>query len=150
MLHAWEKFGLDAAQQEFNIRYDKKHRSPFKQPPLFKQVVKGKIEFLGMVRGKENDKYIEYRNKLWQLAPEFRKEKEVETQSGIAFVVKTEGSSDKKHLDAALSYFKSINKFQDLNIKFKPENGNKELQHYCTQPQRICRNTQLSVFLIVM
>jgi RNA-directed DNA polymerase len=50
MLHAWEKFGLENAEKEFLARYDKKHRSPDKEKPAFAHVVKGKIEFLGMVR----------------------------------------------------------------------------------------------------
>ncbi len=33
MLHAWEKYGLEAAQKEFYSNYDKKHRSP--RNPLY-------------------------------------------------------------------------------------------------------------------
>jgi RNA-directed DNA polymerase len=70
MLHAWEKFGLENAQKEFLEKYDNKHRSPWKRDLSYKKVVKGKIVFLGMVRGKENPIYIKYLKKLRQLAPE--------------------------------------------------------------------------------
>jgi len=67
MLHAWEKFGLEAAEQEYLKRYNKKHRGHFKQAPLFKQVVKGKVEFLGMIRGKDNVIYLRLRGQLERL-----------------------------------------------------------------------------------
>lgn len=70
MLHAWEKFGLEGAQEEFFKHYDKKHRSPLKQPPSFQQVVKGKIEFVGMVKGKGHHVYRGFRKQLRALAPE--------------------------------------------------------------------------------
>ncbi len=52
MLHAWNTYGMEAAEQEFLENHDKKHRSKWKRPPSFKHVVKGKIQYLGMVRGK--------------------------------------------------------------------------------------------------
>lgn len=67
MLHAWDKYGLPAAQQDFLSRWDKKHRGPFKQAPEFGQVVKGKIEFLGMVRGKGHHIYRSFRKQLRDL-----------------------------------------------------------------------------------
>lgn len=54
MLHAWEKHGLANAHREYYKKYDQKPRGPYKSPPSFKQIVKGKIDFLGMVRGHDN------------------------------------------------------------------------------------------------
>jgi len=70
MLHAWRKFGLKDAEKEFLNKYDKKHRSPYKAPPSFRQVVKGKIEFLGMVRGKDDPIYLRFCDQLRKLAPD--------------------------------------------------------------------------------
>jgi RNA-directed DNA polymerase len=74
MLHAWEKFGLENAEAEFLLRYDKKRRSPWKKSPSFALVVKGKIEFLGMVRGKDDPIYLRFRDQLRKLAPGLVKE----------------------------------------------------------------------------
>lgn len=49
MLRAWRVFGYDAAEREFRAQHDNKYR-PF-GPPRFKAVVKGHIDFIGMVRG---------------------------------------------------------------------------------------------------
>jgi len=67
MLHAWERYGLKDAEGEFLKRHDKKHRGPFKRPPSFIQVVKGKIEFLGMVISKEHPVYLRYYHQFRRL-----------------------------------------------------------------------------------
>jgi len=59
MLHAWKKWGYEAAETEFLTRYDRKHRKPEAQPPSFGRVLAGKIAYLGMVRGKASLVYRE-------------------------------------------------------------------------------------------
>jgi RNA-directed DNA polymerase len=53
MLHAWEKYGLEEAQSEFLKRFDKKQYF-HKHQPSFKYIVRGKIEFIGRVRGRDD------------------------------------------------------------------------------------------------
>jgi RNA-directed DNA polymerase len=60
MLHAWAKFGLKAAEKEYQEKYDAKARFSLKNKPTFKQVLRGKIEFIGMVKGKEDTIYRKY------------------------------------------------------------------------------------------
>lgn len=67
MLHAWDTKGLDAAELEHNELYDKKHRNPKSEPPAFKKVVKGKIDYLGMVKGKNNKTYLKYKQQYHML-----------------------------------------------------------------------------------
>ncbi len=69
MLHAWEKYGIEKAHADFVAKYDYKHRPPFKETPLFKYVLKGKIEYVGMVRGKDSYIYSRLTNKLRELDP---------------------------------------------------------------------------------
>lgn len=58
MLHAWRKHGYRNAADEFHHRYDRrKNRSPVKPLPEFHRVVKGKIDFIGMVKGKDDPVY---------------------------------------------------------------------------------------------
>lgn len=70
MLHAWETFGLSAAQLEFESKYDHKHRAAWRSAPSFKKVVKGKIEYLGMIKGNGSLTYLHFLDKLGRLAPE--------------------------------------------------------------------------------
>ena len=69
MLHAWGKFGPEAAQKHFNEKYDHKHRPPWAETPPFQYVVKGKIEYLGMIKGKESSTYLRFLDQLGRLAP---------------------------------------------------------------------------------
>jgi RNA-directed DNA polymerase len=56
MLHAWENYGEAAAQDHFLMRYDRKQRA---QPPKsFRAVLRGKIEFIGFVRGRDDGIYV--------------------------------------------------------------------------------------------
>lgn len=56
MLHAWKIYKHDAAEAHFLDRYDRKHRGPYGDV-RFGAVVKGHIDFLGMVRGLDNRHY---------------------------------------------------------------------------------------------
>ncbi|MCK9614113.1 MAG: reverse transcriptase domain-containing protein [Candidatus Omnitrophica bacterium] len=66
MLHAWEKFGLKDAEREFRQKFAK-CRCPAKQLPSFLEVLKGKIGFLGMVRGKDDPIYYFFNYKYKNL-----------------------------------------------------------------------------------
>jgi RNA-directed DNA polymerase len=67
MLHAWERHGLTNAEAEYHSRYRDKYRSPFKPPPQFIHVLRGKIEFIGMVRGKADHTYTMFLTKYYAL-----------------------------------------------------------------------------------
>ena len=60
MLHAWHRYGLENAHREHLTRFRKKHQGPFMSEPRFENVLRGKIEFLGMVRGSEDSSYQRY------------------------------------------------------------------------------------------
>ncbi|CAK8714446.1 RNA-directed DNA polymerase [Candidatus Electrothrix aarhusensis] len=62
MLHVWEKYGYKAAEYE-HPKYNYKFLCDASYKPSFQKVVKGKIEFIGMVRGKDDSIYIRLNNK---------------------------------------------------------------------------------------
>ena len=75
MLHALKKFGLGKAEDEFKKKpFYKKHRAPFIMHPSFLMVLRGKIEFLGQVRGKSNSTYNRFRKELQDLVPDLVKD----------------------------------------------------------------------------
>lgn len=105
MLHAWEKHGLEKAEQKFWHDYDKrKYRGPYKSKPYFKNVVRGKIEYLGMIRGKDDPLYQRLLGQLRVLAPELAK-KVTKIQpvylQGSQAIVYTEGKTDALILETA-------------------------------------------------
>ena len=57
MLHAWEIYGITNAEKDyFTIYGAKKHRNPELELPSLRQVIRGKIGYIGMVKGKGKDK----------------------------------------------------------------------------------------------
>lgn len=67
MLHAWAKYGLEKAQEEYQSLYYKKQTKPHQHPPRFKKVVQGKINFLRMVKGENDLIYRKFANKYCTL-----------------------------------------------------------------------------------
>jgi hypothetical protein len=68
MLHAWERFGLDDAQREFTERWD--HRRETRRSPetSFRDVLGGRISFIGMVRGVDDVRYRTLRSRFAHLS----------------------------------------------------------------------------------
>ncbi|MCI5166734.1 MAG: hypothetical protein D3903_11725 [Candidatus Electrothrix sp. GM3_4] len=66
MLHAWEKYRYEAAESD-HPKYNYKFLCDDSYKPSFQKVIKGKIEFIGMVRGKNDSIYIRFNNKAKEL-----------------------------------------------------------------------------------
>jgi len=133
MLFAWRKFGLETTQARYLQFYYRRHRNPDYPPPDFRKVVQGKIEFVGMIRGKNNPIYIDLCNRLWKLAPELAKRDDSTGANGNTHdipaqkaLVITEGKTDWKHLKAALISLKEHGLFSKLDISFQEEETPKE------------------------
>jgi RNA-directed DNA polymerase len=82
MLHAWRKYGLESAHEHHVNRYysdpsgqqvaseKEDAEEKWKGPPRFEDVLRGRIEYVGMVRGKDNPIYRKYRARYDELADE--------------------------------------------------------------------------------
>ena len=73
MLHAWRKFGVDEAAAHFFKKFDYKERSleGTGAAGLFKKIVKGRIDYLGMVRGRESRTHLSLLEQYAALQPAF-------------------------------------------------------------------------------
>lgn len=69
MLHAWEKYGHEEAEREFLMRYDRRARNSELNPPVFGRVIQGKLDFLKMVKGRNDLTYRRLWTKLHELDP---------------------------------------------------------------------------------
>ncbi len=56
-LHAWEKYGLEAATETYRAKYAKTVTLPGKDLAPFLDSLRGKIEFVGSARGKDDHLY---------------------------------------------------------------------------------------------
>ena len=69
MLHAWRKHQLVAAENEWKTKYSVAVSAPWGKHPSFAQVLKGKVEYLGMIKGRESLTYLRFLDGLRDLAP---------------------------------------------------------------------------------
>lgn len=103
MLHAWEKYGLQAAEDEhFNLP-DKKHRNPKAKKPAFRYVVLGKIAYLGQVKGHDNKTHKSFKEKYRQLSRRDRNVplRNITIKTEKSLTIYTEGRTDKIILETA-------------------------------------------------
>jgi RNA-directed DNA polymerase len=151
MLHAWEKYGVAAAESEFIQKHDRKGRFPNKRHISFPHIVKGKIEFVGMVRGKESAIYLKFYNQLCKLEPQFIKP-QVISQQPIKLarpMIITDGKTDWKHLEASLTVLKQQGQFTDLELNFHKSEvsaGAISIKIMCIEYSKLPQS-QLTIFI---
>jgi retron-type reverse transcriptase len=69
MIHAWEKFGLDAAGHEHFATHRKGGKTPDNPGRAYRNIVYGQLSFVKMVRGKEDPVFLKLCAKLIDLDP---------------------------------------------------------------------------------
>ena len=134
MLHAWEKYGLEHAESDFFEKYDKRIRVHQNQGS-FQYIVRGKIDFIGAVRGREDEIYLKHLRWLKKLSPNLVSDTKIlsvnniedlnteEIRPKIEFW--TEGKTDIKHLRSAVRYLS--NHITNFNFDFRNCEGSPEL-----------------------
>ena len=126
MLHAWDKFGLQAAEDEHFKKHDNKHRNPKAKKLSFRYVVRGKIAYLGQVKRRDNKTYKGFKDKYRELS---RRDKNIPLRNispkiEKSITVYTEGSTDKLILETA--WKKLYNEeclFTISSVEIKPSVG---------------------------
>ncbi len=72
LFHNWENYGLNKCEEKYREKfYPQKHSKLADGNVSFEQMVKGKISFLGMVRGLDDNIYLKFIGKFAKLAPGF-------------------------------------------------------------------------------
>lgn len=132
MLHAWEKYGLEAAAKEHFEKFDYKHKHPDYPTVSFKNELIGMINYVGQIKGRGNRVYIAlyYRIKKLDSDVKLSVPESIPAPEG-ATVVFCEGKTDPLHLDAALSYFHQQGCFSDLNLFFYKWRADLEINNDC-------------------
>lgn len=141
MLHAWEKYGLKNAEMIFWQKYEKHRHTEF-NPDSFRQVIRGRIEYVGSVRGKDDHLYLKLLRWLSKLAPDLVNETKFdianinessEDQKDLPqVIIWTEGKTDIKHLKSALRWLQNnkITTRYKIEIKFKDDLNDQKQGHW--------------------
>jgi RNA-directed DNA polymerase len=134
ILYVWEVRGLDAAASWYFANHDKKNRPPGKFQPKFQQIVRGKVQYLGAVRGWNDRTYVKFGRKLAALDPSFKLTKRTPSKHPPNFTlhVYVEGRTDKRHLEMALAALQAAGSFRDLRIQIEDKDrGSQDLLKLC-------------------
>ncbi len=152
MFHSWEKFGLDSAQTEYESKYSN-FFNPFGLYPDFRNVLCGKLEFLGYIKGKGDTSFVSFVNKLNHLdsilAKRFMKFLD-DSKELVIPLIYTEGKTDAIHLKAALKALKLGNLHNDVVVEFDgndKEMGGPELKKLCDTVSKTKANLQPLIFI---
>ena len=151
MLQAWGKYGLTSAESEFIQKYDRKGRLATKRHISFPHIVKGKIEFLGMIRGRDSPIYLRLHGQLCMLEPKFIKQQILLLKS-VQLVrpkILREGKTDWKHLEASLANIKQQGKFTDMELdlhKSEDSAGGASIKRMCLEYSKLPQS-QLTIFI---
>ncbi|MBU2609783.1 MAG: RNA-directed DNA polymerase, partial [Chloroflexi bacterium] len=149
ILHAWKKYGLDStAQRYFEIHAGHKYSDSKKYRPPFPKIVLGKIEFIGMVKGKNSSVYRELVRRFANLAPDYVKNVDAGEVLSVEVLVYTEGKTDGKHLSAALRHYQNQKMFRQISLSCLDNQGfdnlEKRLDFTVASPEK---NTKPHVFI---
>lgn len=138
MLYSWYTKGLEKATE---LHFEKYNKQPKKylleKEKSFKNILIGKINFLGLVSGLDNPLYQRYRHTYFLLLDKFilsRKLNEYEEldindikrQKALSVFIQiynstlifTEGETDIIYIKTALQFFQEKGQFLDLNLRF--------------------------------
>lgn len=152
MLHAWEKYGYEAAEKTYRTKYAGKHPENEREQLSFKRVVQGKLNFLKMVKGENNRVYVNLLKWFWLLAPELAKAEIIAPPPLAKPMLYTEGKTDWKHLKTAFFSLKKMGMFTQLDIQFleygdETPMGDGELLKMCNILCKLPQNTQPQILI---
>jgi RNA-directed DNA polymerase len=117
LLYIWKRFGEAEASAAFLRAENLRNRPPDKPLSTFRAMVRGRVQYVGSVKGWSNPIYRRLAFQLQDVDPNFRPRTLLSLHSAQAVRIYTEGESDFVHFLAAQSYFHGRGEFQDLRLE---------------------------------
>jgi RNA-directed DNA polymerase len=129
ILHAWEKYGLDSTAQRYYEQYASyKYADSQKYRPPFQRIVLGKIEFIGMVKGKNSPVYQDLLRWFAHVSAGYGKSADVGEAPQLGVLIYSEGKTDGKHFNAALRSFQQDKMFHHISLSCLGNHGFDDLE----------------------
>jgi RNA-directed DNA polymerase len=134
VLYIWQRYGIDAAVEAFYRANPRLNWPPKKADPKFDQVIRGRVQHVGSVKGWNSPVYRRLAASLRTLDSTFAPSTIRELQRKVAVRIYTEGETDFLHLQAAKQYFEALGEFMNMTFEFpqrKGAGGSSELWTVC-------------------
>lgn len=139
LLYIWERYGANDAEAAMLRARPRENWPPEKPAPDFASVVRGRVNYVGSVRGWDDPLYVELAGRLAVLDDGYSPKDPPPLPVGAARLF-TEGESDGVHLLAALAKFQAGGEFLQLELEWEPlpggdrtgeGEGDKQLLFHC-------------------
>jgi RNA-directed DNA polymerase len=119
----WRRYGENAAVDSLERRHPRVNWPPDKPRPEFKRVVRGRVQYVGSVKGWTNPTYRRLAASLHELDDTYRPRElpPLSRQRNVRLF--TEGRSDCLHLLAAKRYFSELGEFTDLEFEISKDSA---------------------------
>jgi len=149
VLYACSKHGVTAAAERFFSSHYPKNVPPKKQASAFADVIKGRVMYVGHVKGYDSGTFRSLAAKLKVVIPTFRAP---EPPARPRAYIYTEGHTDYLHLKFALHQLQGMGEFQDVVVAWddhskREQMGDKRLLSHCDDMARGPKLDRLSVFV---
>lgn len=126
ILHSWNKNGFDQTAQYYFENIDKKNRPKGNTDVDFARVVRGKIQYIGLVKGWDNPTFSKLASDLMALDSDFKSKKfKHQHKKDVLCNVYTEGKTDVIHLETALKALQAMGEFTNLEVSFAKSEASK-------------------------
>jgi len=134
LLFAWRTHGEDVAVELWRTRDPLVNWPPGKQHPNFKLVMRGRVQYVGSIKGWTSSVYVGLAESLRSVDASFKPKAIAQAKAETRVGLLTEGESDQLHLLAAQRYFHDQNEFTEFHLVSDPSSpnaGDQELLKAC-------------------
>lgn len=133
LLHIWKRYGREDAALALQRAAPDPNFPRDKPRPRLEQVIRGRIQYVGSVRGWNDPVYLKLAKKLSELDPHFAPPS-ITLADAIEARLYTEGPTDVRHMRAALEHYHRRGEFLNLKLLIdeNSDRGNdQKLLDYC-------------------
>jgi RNA-directed DNA polymerase len=117
VLYIWKRHGSQAALERFHVRHGHRNAPPAKPLPSFAQIIAGRVQYVGAIKGWSHPVYRTLANQLHELHPDFRPHTLRTLLTKQRVTIYTEGKTDPMHLLAAQRHFHANGRFTNLVLE---------------------------------
>lgn len=117
ILYIWKRYGLKAAEESFDKTAPHPNWPPGKRSAPFADIVRGRVQHVGLVKGWDNPVYSSLATSLAALDHTFRYVPKSNGKKRRLYIC-TEGPTDVTHLSTALKHYHDKGEFLDLILDF--------------------------------